>query len=126
MLRTSRAMSLALERIASSKRYTATGPLVRATHSASGVGPTGPNASQTMVTPFFVRIALDGTLLHRPTTGISLYAKCLLGALRASGVDVEPWRQVDGQSASVFALSEVPRRIGIEQPDVFHAVCNFN
>lgn len=73
-----------------------------------------------------MKIALDGTLFHRPTTGISLYAKCLLGALQQQGLDVEPWSQVNGQSASVFVLNDVPRRIELEHPDVFHAVCNFN
>lgn len=73
-----------------------------------------------------MRIALDGTLFGRPTTGISLYAKCLLRALREAGEDVEPWSQVNGRSASLFALAEVPRRLEFERPDVFHAVCNFN
>src|SRR5688572_30660567 len=47
-------------------------------------------------------------------------------ALREAGEDVEPWSQVDGRSASLFALTEVPRRLERERPDVFHAVCNFN
>ncbi len=73
-----------------------------------------------------MRIALDGTLFGRPTTGISLYAKCLMRALRELGADVEPWSQSKGRSASLFALRDVPRRIEEERPDVFHAVCNFN
>ena len=73
-----------------------------------------------------VRIALDGTLFGRPTTGISLYARCLMQALREAGADVEPWAQAPGRSASLFTLSELPRRLAAERPDVFHAVCNFN
>jgi glycosyltransferase involved in cell wall biosynthesis len=73
-----------------------------------------------------MKIALDGTLLHRPTTGISLYARYLQRSLSRLGVDVDAWSPPQGQSASAFALGEVPRRLAREKPEVFHAVCNFN
>lgn len=73
-----------------------------------------------------MRIALDGTLFGRPTTGISLYARCLMRALQARGADVEAWSPPNGGSASLFTLTEVPKRLAAERPDVFHAVCNFN
>ncbi len=73
-----------------------------------------------------MRIALDGTLFGRPTTGISLYAKCLMRALRDRGEEVEAWSPPTGASASIFTLTEVPKLVEARQPDVFHAVCNFN
>ncbi|MBL8954962.1 MAG: glycosyltransferase family 4 protein [Myxococcaceae bacterium] len=47
-------------------------------------------------------------------------------ALEERGADVEAWSPAAGASASFYTLTEVPKRLAAEQPDVFHAVCNFN
>jgi glycosyltransferase involved in cell wall biosynthesis len=70
-----------------------------------------------------LRVALDDTLRGAPTTGIARYAQCLGSALERTGHTVMRW---SAKSSTRFALTEVPRRIADEHPDVFHAVRNFN
>ncbi|HZA14606.1 MAG TPA: glycosyltransferase family 1 protein, partial [Myxococcaceae bacterium] len=78
-------------------------------------------------------LALDATLWDEPTTGISLYARCLHDALVRRGVRVERMgarhsgeapRSVASRSA--YVIGELPS--ALEQRDVplFHAVGNFN
>ncbi len=73
-----------------------------------------------------MRVALDASLLDGKTTGISLYARELSRSLEAAGATVEHWAPDKGSSATAFTLGQVPARLESEQPDVFHAVCNFN
>jgi glycosyltransferase involved in cell wall biosynthesis len=80
-----------------------------------------------------VRIALDASLWDEPTTGIGLYTRELYAALKSLGVQVERWgaqrsgeQPRRGKSRTRFFLDSVPRLLDREQPDVFHAVSNFN
>jgi glycosyltransferase involved in cell wall biosynthesis len=73
-----------------------------------------------------VRVALDASLLDEKTTGIALYAGALSRALSAQGVEIEHWAPPRGASSTLFTLTEVPRRLERDRPEVYHAVCNFN
>ncbi|MBS1149272.1 MAG: group 1 glycosyl transferase [Myxococcaceae bacterium] len=80
-----------------------------------------------------MRIALDASLWDEPTTGIGLYTRSLYGALTGLGAQVERWGAARtgeqprrSSSRTRFFLDQVPRLLEREQPDVFHAVSNFN
>jgi glycosyltransferase involved in cell wall biosynthesis len=78
-------------------------------------------------------IALDGTLLDAPITGIAQYTQELGRGLERTGAQVERWgapRSGDlprrRQSRTAWTLATLPGLLAERSPGLYHAVSNFN